>query len=183
MAPATVPEAERPAEAPWLTPACQARAALLLASHQLAFGRPLLALVAGPTQLAAAGDARHQAQELFAAPLVVLAHDDGLAGGTTAPADPRLIYANAAALRLWRRPWTAMVGLPSRLTAEPSEREGRERLLALARHRQAISGYRGVRIDSHGRRFVIDGARLWTLRDADGRDHGQAAAFSHWWWL
>ncbi|MCP9886022.1 MEKHLA domain-containing protein [Synechococcus sp. ATX 2A4] len=164
-------------------PAVQARAALLLASHLEAFGRPLLALGAGPSQLAAAGDARHQAQELFAAPLVVLAHDDGLAGGTPAGADPRLIYANATALRLWRRPWAAMVGLPSQLTAEPAERQGREQMLALARRRQAISGYRGVRIDSCGRRFVIDGARLWTLRDSNGRDQGQAAAFSHWWWL
>lgn len=181
--PVQVPEAEPPAEAPWLTPAVQARAALLLESHLEAFGHPLLALAAGPSQLAAAGDARHQAQELFAAPLVVLAHDDGLAGGSTAAADPRLIYANAAALRLWRRPWAVMVGLPSRLTAEPAERQGREQLLALARRRQAISGYRGVRIDGRGRRFVIDGARLWTLRDAGGREHGQAAAFSHWWWL
>lgn len=158
-----------PAEAPWLSATAIEQASWLLDSHQRAFGRPLIA--------AATGSA---AQELFAAATVVLAHD----GSADRPDhDPRLIYANRSALALWRRPWAEMVGLPSRLTAEPSERSGRERLLASARARGAISGYTGIRIDSHGRRFVIQGARLWTLRDSDGQERGQAAAFSSWWWL
>ncbi|MCP9799776.1 MEKHLA domain-containing protein [Synechococcus sp. RedBA-s] len=158
-----------PAEAPWLSAAAIELTSWLLDSHQRGFGRPLIA--------AAAGSA---AQELFAAALVVLAHD----GCADRPDhDPRLIYANSSALTLWRRPWAEMVGLPSRLTAEPSERSGRERLLTSARARGALSGYTGIRIDSHGRRFVIHGARLWTLRDSDGHERGQAAAFSSWWWL
>ncbi len=168
------------AEAPWLTPAAIERASWLLASHQRAFGRPLIASATTTAAAPAPAEARQRAQELFAAATVVLAHD----GSADRPDhDPRLIYANRSALTLWRRPWAEMVGLPSRLTAEPAERAGRARLLASARALEAISGYTGIRIDSHGRRFVIQGARLWTLRDSDGHDRGQAAAFSSWWWL
>jgi hypothetical protein len=98
------------------------------------------------------------AQALFCAEVVVLAHDDA---DPAADPGPRLIYANRAALSLWRRPWSQLVGMPSRHTAEPGERAGR------------------ARIDSQGRRFRIAGARVWTL-PAPG---GQAAAFNAWWWL
>lgn len=171
--------------APWLEAPAQALAAVILRSHARGFGRPLLtpAIQAaagpggflepqgprGPENLALA------AQELFAASTVVLAHDGG--------PDPRLLYANRAALRLWRRPWAAMVGLPSRLTAEPAERAGRAQMLSEAQRQHALSGYTGIRIDSHGRRFQIRGARLWTLWNAAGEPCGQAAAFSDWHWL
>ena len=177
--------ASTPPAAPWLEAPAQALAAVILRSHQQGFGRPLLTPVIqaaagpggflepqgprGPENLALA------AQELFAAATVVLAHDGG--------PDPRLIYANRAALRLWRRPWAAMVGLPSRLTAEPAERAGRARMLSEAQRQHALSGYTGIRIDSHGRRFQIRGARLWTLWNAAGEPCGQAASFSDWHWL
>ena len=156
------------AEPPWLSPRGLADAALILRGHERAYGRPLLA----------GGGHRHlrlRAQELFAATCVVLAHDGG--------DDPRLIYANAAALRLWSRPWSALVGMPSRLTAEPAERRARAGALALALRREAISNYGGIRIDSRGRRFRIEGARLWTLRNEAGEARGQAAGFESWWWL
>ncbi|MCP9821022.1 MEKHLA domain-containing protein [Synechococcus sp. Cruz-9H2] len=169
-----------PGEAPWLSPAGIERTRWLLASHQRAFGRPLIATFTPAPSGPSPGEARQRAQELFAAATVVLAHD----GSVDRPDhDPRLIYANRSALALWRRPWHEMVGMPSRLTAEPAERSSRARLLTSARALEAISGYTGIRIDSHGRRFVISRARLWTLRDRDGRDCGQAAAFSNWWWL
>ena len=76
-------------EATWLTEPSLAVAGWILASHRSAYGRPL---VAG---LSAEAHPRQAAQELFAADRAVLAHDGA--------ADPRLIYANAAALRLWRR--------------------------------------------------------------------------------
>jgi len=155
-------------EAPWLSAASQACAARILEGHRRAWGRPLLALPADATP-------RLQAQELFAAAAVVLAHDGA--------EDPRLIYANRAALALWRRPWNAMVGLPSRLTAEPAERPARSGALAEAQRQGAIAGYGGVRVDSAGRRFRIEGARLWTLRDRAGQPCGQAACFESWWWL
>jgi hypothetical protein len=156
-----------PPEAPWLKAATIALAIGLLQSHRSQFGWPLIACrSAEPRQLA---------QELFTASTVVLAHDGG--------ADPRLLYANAAALRLWCRPWSAMVGMPSRLTAEPAERQARAQMLNEALRQQAIRGYTGIRVDSGGRRFLIEGARLWTLPAPHGEGRGQAAAFSRWWWL
>ncbi|CAK6702083.1 MEKHLA domain-containing protein [Synechococcus sp. CBW1107] len=157
-------------EPAWLAESVLERVAWILASHQAAFGRPLIP---------AAANRRLAAQELFVAPVVVLAHDDP----GEDPIGPRLIYANAAALRLWRRPWATMVGLPSRLTAEPVARAERARALRQAWRDEAIAHYSGVRIDSHGRRFQIRGARLWTLRDAAGQRRGQAACFSDWYWL
>lgn len=156
-------------EAPWLTPAACAIAARLLDGHRAAFGRPLLA---------GCGDGRsprQRAQELFAATTVVLAHDGG--------EDPRLIWASREALRLWGRRWSQMVGMPSRLTAEPRERAGRSAALAEARRQTALVGYGGIRVDSRGRRFRIENARLWTLWDERGAPCGQAAAFARWWWL
>jgi hypothetical protein len=154
----------------WLTAEAQTIAQRIIAGHAEGFDLPLLAPV----------ETERLAQELFDLDTVVLAHDGA------DPADdpgPRLIYANAAALRLWHRPWHEQVGLPSRLTAEPQERPNRARMLLDARERHALSGYSGIRIDSRGRRFQIRGARLWTLRDAAGTPCGQAAAFSDWWWL
>lgn len=158
-----------PSLAPWLEVGNVRLAGRILAGYQRAFGRPLLAAAArdiSPCSLA---------QELFRADTVVLAHN-GLA-------DPQLTYANAAALALWQRPWSVMVGLPSRLTAEPQERASRAQALAAALQHEAIAHYSGVRIDSRGRRFRIHGARLWTLRDGQGQPCGQAAAFDQWWWL
>jgi len=158
----------------WLAPDALALAGRLLSSHQQAFAAPLLA------GLAADASPQLRAQELFAAEVVVLAHD-----GADPAADPgpRLIYANRAALRLWQRPWNAMVGMPSRLTAEPAERASRRQALVAAQAQHALSGYSGIRIDSTGRRFQIEGARLWTLRDEAGQPCGQAACFSRWWLL
>jgi len=156
-------------EAAWLTAERIELARTILNSYQRAFGRPLLAGCPG-TQAPRLG-----AQELFMAATVVLAHD----GGT----DPRLIYANRSALGLWRRDWNTMVGLPSRLTAAAAERPARATALDQARAQEAISGYSGIRIDSAGRRFQIQGTRLWSLRDANGKPSGQAACFESWWWL
>ena len=54
--------------------------------------------------------------------------------------------------------------------------------LGLVERSEAIEGYGGIRIDSRGRRFRIEGACLWTLRDEAGSPCGQAAAFESWWW-
>ena len=158
------------APAPWLTPEQGQLCLRILASHHQAFATPLLA---GEQVLA--GQWQHLAQELFASATVVLAHD----GGT----DPRLTYANAAALRLWERPWAALVGMPSRLTAEPEQRPARAAMLEQARAGQALRGYNGIRISASGRRFQIRNARLWSLLDDGGRACGQAAAFADWYWL
>lgn len=166
-------------EVPWLKPEALALASTICADHRRAFGQPLIA--AGHPAGAAS---RLLAQELFAAATVVLAHDAADPGSEPGP---RLIYANRAALQLWHRPWAELVGMPSRLTAEPGERAGRARALNQALRQSSITGYSGVRIDSRGRRFQISGARVWTLwhPGKEGRlaPCGQAAAFSTWHWL
>ena len=165
---------DQPAAAAWLTAAAITNACRILDSHQELFERPLIAEPAGglvPLQ---------RAQALFCSERLVLAHDGA---DPTSDPGPRLIYANGTALRLWRRPWQAMVGMPSRLTAAASERPSRAAALHQARAQEAISGYSGIRIDSAGRRFQIQGARLWSLRDGDGQPCGQAASFESWWWL
>jgi hypothetical protein len=167
------------AETPWLSEAAIDVAQRILNSHRRAFGSPLIAPLpadATPTQWA---------QALFAAERVVMAHDGSDPGGDPGP---RLIYANRAALRLWRRAWGELVGMPSRLTAEPAARQERAQALQQVREQQAIRSYSGIRIDSQGRRFQINGARVWTLWRPDGAAHGvepcgQVAAFGAWHWL
>ena len=155
-----------PAEPPWLLPESLTLGRRLLTSHRRAFGRALL----GATEQVL--NDRQVAQELFAAPMAILAHDGGR--------DPRLNYANRTALVLWRHRWSSLVGLPSRLTAEPEQRADRQAMLERARQQGALEGYTGVRIDSRGGRFLIQRARLWTLHDGTGSPCGQAAAFSDW---
>ncbi|MEX1325085.1 MAG: MEKHLA domain-containing protein [Synechococcaceae cyanobacterium] len=163
-----------PAPPPWLETPQLALAERILRSYRQAYATPLLA------GLAADAWAGQRAQALFAAPALVLAHDGQDPG---ADPGPRLTYANRAALRLWRRCWGEMVGMPSRLTAPESERAERRQALLQARAGEAITGYSGIRIDSHGRRFRIRNARVWILHDEQGRACGQAARFSDWWWL
>jgi hypothetical protein len=173
-APSASETADQPAAAAWLTAAAITSACRILDSHQRVFERPLIAEPAGglvPVQ---------RAQALFSSERLVLAHDGADPAGDPGP---RLIYANRAALRLWRRPWHAMVGMPSRLTAEPGERAERAQALGRAQRLAAIDDYAGIRVDSRGRRFRIEGARLWTLLDERGRPLGQAASFARWWWL
>jgi hypothetical protein len=166
--------AELPSPPPWLTPEAQSLALCLLSNYQRAFGTPLIG------GLAADASPLLVAQELFAAELVLLAHDGA---DPSSDPGPRLIYANRAALRLWQRTWPEMVGMPSRLTAEPAERANRHQALMAAQANEAIAGYNGIRIDSRGRRFAIEATRLWTMRDEAGQPCGQAARFSRYWLL
>ena len=160
--------------ASWLTGDAQALAAQLISSYRASFGQPLISGLPGD----ASGE--QWAQALFAAPIVVVAHD----GSPLDRGDgPRLIYANRAALTLWDRRWAEMVGMPSQLTAEPSERSSRQTALTAAKQQTAFRGYSGIRINRHGRRFQINNARLWTLINPAGQACGQAACFSSWWWL
>ena len=147
----------------------QGLVSILLLSHRRAFDCPLLASDRPGTSR------RLTAQELFNSSMAVLAHNNA--------GDPALTYANATALRLWKRPWNEMVGMPSRLTAAQSERKERAASLKLALVRDAINTYSGIRVDRCGRQFMIHNARIWTLWDEEGRRCGQAAAFSSWWWL
>ena len=115
---------------------------------------------------------REQARALFYAPFVVLSHDSG--------SDPLLNYANEAGLHLFEVTWEELIALPSRLTAEPLHREQRARLLARVTQHGYIEDYTGVRISRSGRRFLIEQATVWNVRDEQGAPFGQAATFSRW---
>jgi hypothetical protein len=110
--------------------------------------------------------------DLWNAPFVVVAHD--------AQEDPILQYGNWQALQLWELPLDRFVTMPSRLTAEPMHRDERERLLERTRKFGYVDDYRGIRISSTGKRFVIEKALLWNVQDGSGERIGQAATFANW---
>ena len=154
---------------PWLSSNQQSLVAQLLQSHQRAFQTSLIASAQQQPSL------RLSCQELFACGFPVLAHDGS--------PEPKLTYANAAALHLWNAPWRELVGLPSRLTAPIAEQAERSIALSKAKREDAIEGYSGIRISRTGRRFMIQNARIWTLWDQQQHACGQAASFSNWWWI
>ena len=110
-------------EAAWLTSEKIEFTGVLLQSHQRAFSRPLIAS-AQPGH-----SKRLLCQNLFACGFPVLAH------GTEQ--DPKLSYANAAALQLWDSSWDELIGMPSRLTAPNSERAERSDALGQAKRLDA----------------------------------------------
>ena len=117
----------------------------------------------------------HLSKALFHAPFVVVSH------GTQA--DPILNYGNQTALQLWSLSWEELTKTPSRLTTEPVNREIRAAMLEQAAKQGYIDNYRGVRISSTARRFLIEQAVIWNLKDECDRPCGQAATFAHWTWL
>ncbi|MBI4984729.1 MAG: MEKHLA domain-containing protein [Rhodocyclales bacterium] len=138
-------------------------AALLIGSYRRWLGRELLAPAATPEATAEA---------LYRAPFVVLSHDTR--------ADPVFTYANLTAQGLFAMPWTQIVGLPSRYSAEALARGERERLHERVAQHGYIDDYQGVRIASTGARFLIRQATVWNLVDAAGNKVGQAATFGAW---
>jgi hypothetical protein len=115
------------------------------------------------------------ARLVYDAPFVVLSH--------SAAADPVLTYGNRAAQSLFELTWDELTRMPSRLTAEASDREERARLLAQVGGHGYIDDYSGVRVSRTGRRFRIARATVWTLLDDSGRRCGQAATFAEWRYL
>jgi len=139
--------------------------ALLLAdSYERLVGKPLL-----PTNISAADAARWLYQE---APFVVVSHntDD----------DPRFVYGNLTAQRCFEYDWDEFTTLRSRLSAEPPNRDERDRLLDDVRTKGYSSGYRGLRIAKSGRRFWIEEVTVWNMLDREGVYCGQAATYAHW---
>lgn len=138
-------------------------ARLLLDSYRHWTGQALLPDGRSATDTAAA---------LYHAPFVVLAHDTA--------EDPCFTYANLTAQRLFEMPWSEIVGLPSRFSAEAPARAERERLLDRVARFGYIDDYQGVRVARSGKRFLISRATVWNLIDALGVKVGQAATFSDW---
>ena len=84
------------------------------------------------------------------------------------------------AQNLWEMNWQQFTKTPSRLSAEPVNREERARMLQQASTKGYINDYRGVRISSTGKHFLIEKAIVWNLANSEGEYCGQAATFSQW---
>ena len=125
----------------------------------------------GTSLLADTGDLEADARNLMELDAVVLSHDGA--------ADPRFVYANQAAASLWRMPLEELVGMPSRLSAPPEQRQGRSQMLSEAARAGFLSGYEGERVAKDGTRFLIRNATLWTV-DGYPTGPGQAVVFTDW---
>ncbi|MCE9605446.1 MAG: MEKHLA domain-containing protein [Planctomycetia bacterium] len=147
----------------WKQPSLVAHAQVLLESYRRLLGSELIER---------SGDALDEAERLFHTPCVVVSHG-------TEP-DPILNYGNLTALTLWETDFAALTQMPSRLTAEPLEREERARLLARTAEQGFVDDYRGIRISRTGQRFLIERAIIWNLQDTAGIPVGQAATFARW---
>jgi hypothetical protein len=147
----------------WSHPLVVVWSQLLLDSFHRWTGRELLTRT---------GSLEEQARALFAAPFVVVSH--GI------EPDPILNYGNQLALDLWELSWMQFTRTPSRLTAEPMNRDERARMLAAAGAQGYFAGYRGIRISSTGKRFLVEDATVWNVVDASGARVGQAAMFARW---
>ncbi len=115
------------------------------------------------------------ARWLYHAPFALLSHDTR--------ADPVFNYANLCAQDLFEMDWATFTRLPSRLSAEAPVREKRQSLLETVARQGYIDDYRGIRISQSGRRFKIEGARIWNVIDQSGRLLGQAAKLDRWTFL
>lgn len=149
--------------APWMESRVMEWSQRLLDSYRQWTGQELIERIGTPVS---------QAKALFDAPVVVVSHGVEM--------DPILNYGNHMALNLWELSWEQLIQTPSRLTAEPDDRAERARMLLHAKRHGYFEGYRGVRVSSTGRRFLIEQALIWTVVDSVGQSIGQAATFSHW---
>lgn len=149
--------------APWNEPRIVEWSQLLLDSYCHWTGTELIERAVGLKQ---------QARALFEASFVVVSH-----GGES---DPLLNYGNQTALDLWELSWDQFIKMPSRLTAEADNRAERGKMLERAKLNGYFGGYRGVRISSTGRRFLVEQAVIWNVIDFAGSPIGQAATFSRW---
>jgi len=118
------------------------------------------------------GSSFDQAQRLFDCPFAVVSHG--------VQEDPVLNYGNRAALDLWEMDWDRFTQTSSRLTAEPVNREERARMLSQAQKQGYLSDYRGVRISSTGKRFLVEQATIWAIQQPEGTPLGQGATFTRW---
>ena len=149
--------------APWTEPRVVEWSQLLLDSYRHWIRKDLIERTPNVKQ---------QARLLFEASFVVVSHG--------VEPDPILNYGNQTALDLWELSWDQFIKTPSRLTAEADDRAERGSMLERARLNGYFDGYRGVRISSTGRRFLVEQALIWNVIDPAGSPIGQAATFSQW---
>jgi hypothetical protein len=111
-------------------------------------------------------------KSLYEAPFCVVSHNT--------EADPIFNYANKTALKVFEMTWNDFTNLPSRLSAEQQIREEREKLLERVTQYGFIDDYKGVRVSSSGKRFLVEDAIVWNLTDENNSYRGQAAALLKW---
>lgn len=104
---------------------------------------------------------------------VVMSHDT--------QSDPIFNYANIAAQKLWQLNWQQFIQMPSRLSAEPSAREERRKLLDTVTRQGFIDNYSGIRISSTRQKFFIEKATIWNIYNFETKEfYGQAVIFNQW---
>lgn len=135
---------------------------LLFENYQQLLNRPLLELSAY----------KSLGQQIFEADFALVSHNTD--------ADPLFNYANRTALELFEFSWGEFVGMPSRFSAEPVNRQERAGLLAEVAAKGFIDNYAGVRIAKSGKRFLIKRAVVWNVYDSRRNYYGQAACFGDW---
>lgn len=116
--------------------------------------------------------AEDYSRDLFEAPFGLVSHNT--------EDDPVFNYGNQTALKLFELEWPEFTNLPSRRSAEPVDRAERERIMQRVTLEGYIDDYRGVRISSSGKKFMIEDATVWNIIDNAGVYHGQAAVFHRW---
>ncbi len=116
-------------------------------------------------------DAQHAARELYFAKFALMSHNTAQ--------DPIFNYDNECALNLFETTWDEFTAMPSRLSAEPLNREERRRLLETVAEKGYIDDYCGVRVSCRGKRFQVDNAIVWNIIDPQGKYYGQAACLLH----
>jgi hypothetical protein len=136
---------------------------LLISSYYHWTGKELVKLNADDKSIQAA---------LYNAPYCVVSHNT--------EAIPIFNYGNKTALRLFEMDWATFTTLPSQNSAEPINQAEREQLLSRVSTHGFIDDYRGVRISSTGRQFLIEDATVWNIIDKKGVYYGQAALFYNW---
>jgi len=136
--------------------------ALILDSYQRLLHKPLLETSPGLSL----------GQQIYEADFALVSHNTD--------ADPLFNYANLTAQNLFELSWPEFLGMPSRFSAEPVNREEREKLLARVAAKGFIDDYSGVRIAKSGKRFLIQQAVVWNVFDGQQRPYGQAACFKDW---
>lgn len=141
-------------------------ARLLCSSYEHWTGRQLI------TDYRQTGNLLHT---LFDAPFVIVAH------GTED--DSIFNFGNRAALELFEFPWEEFIRLPSRKSADAENLEDRKQLMARVKKNGYADDCSGVRVTATGKRFLITGATVWNVIDANNTYHGQAAMFSDWSYL
>lgn len=121
------------------------------------------------------GNAEDDAKALFFAPFVVVSH------GTQA--NPIFNYGNQTALDLWEITWEKFTRMPSRESVEPAElaaQEEREEMLKKVARKGFIENFRGIRISSTGKRFLIEDVIVWNVIGIDSQHCAQAATYPSW---